>query len=227
VRLFVAVLLVLGVAACGGNDEPDGPTPQSIVTRATARTGEQKSFHFKLNVENPPAGSSGLSLTFADGDLIVPDRLKANVAGTFAGIPLTSKIVFAGSRQFLENPLTGRWQSFSTETSPIAFFSPAKGVLTAIRGVRDLELDGTRTVDGVETYHLTGTVEARELSGFLGNPPSDREVAAELDVGKDDFLLRRLRLVGPIADGEPDDVVRTVDVSRYGQRVTIEAPAGS
>ena len=100
-------------------------------------------------------------------------------------------------------------------------------MLAAVRGVHDLKLDGTTTVNGVECYHLTGKVKARDLTGFLGNPPSDREVDAELDVGKRDFLLRRLRLAGPIAEGEPDDVVRTVDVSRYGERVTIEAPTGS
>jgi len=220
-------LLVLALAGCGGNGEPKGPAPQTIVNRATAETAAQKSFHFKLNVENPPASSSGLSLTFADGDLRVPDRLKAKVSGTFAGIPLSSQVVFAGERQFLENPITGNWQSFSTKTSPIAFFSPAKGVLAAIRGIHDPKLYGTGEIGGVETYHLTGKVKARDLTGFLGNPPSDREVDAELDVGKDDYLLRRLRLIGPIAEGEPDEVVRTVDVSRYGQHVAIEAPAGS
>jgi len=222
----LVLVLALALAACGGNDEPEGPAPRTIVQRATAKTAAQKSFHFNLNVENPPSSSSGLSLTFADGDLVVPDHLKAKVAGTFAGIPLTSQIVFAGQRQFLENPITGKWQSFSTKTSPVAFFSPAKGVLAAIRGVRDLKLEGTERVGGVETYHLTGKVKARDLTGFLGNPPNDRDVDAELDVGKDDYLLRRLRLIGPIADGEPDDVVRTVDVSRYGQQVTIRAPAG-
>jgi len=231
VRLAAAILLVLALAAplaaCGGDSEPKGPAPESIVRRATAKTAAQKSFHFKLNVENPPASSDGLSLTFADGDLVVPDRLKAKVAGTFNGIPLSSQVVFAGPRQFLRNPITGTWQSFTTKTSPIAFFAPAKGVLAAIRGIHDLSLDGTRTVGGVETYHLTGKVAARDLTGFLGNPPSDRQVDAELDVGKDDHLLRRLRLVGPIADGEPDDVARTVDVSNYGEHVTIEAPAGS
>ena len=122
-RVAAALLLVLALPACGGNDAPAGPSPQTIVTRSIARTGAQKSFHFKLNVENPPASTSGLSLTFADGDVVVPDRLKAKVAGTFSGIPITSRVVFAGPRQFLENPLTGKWQSFSTETSPIAFFS--------------------------------------------------------------------------------------------------------
>jgi LppX_LprAFG lipoprotein len=224
-RAAAALLLLVALAGCGGDSKPEGPSAASIVDAAVASTGAEKSFHFKLDVQNPPESASGLDLTFADGDLVVPDRLRAKVAGSFNGIPLTSEIVFAGPKQFLRNPITGSWQAFSTATSPIAFFSPAKGVLAAIKAVTDLQLAGSETVGGIDCWHLTGTVKARDVTGFLGKPPSDMPVDADLYVGKQDHLLRRLRLSGPVADGEPDDVVRTVDVSRYGEHVTIEAPA--
>ena len=63
------------------------------------------------------------------------------------------------------------------------------------------------------------------MAGFLGNPPSDREADAEIDVGKEDGLLRKLTLSGPIAADEPDDAERTVTLSRFGEQITIEAPA--
>lgn len=226
-RGFSFLLIVAALGGCGGSgsDTPADPSPETIVARTTTETGAQKSFHFKLEVKNPAPSSSGLSLTFADGDVIVPDRLKAEIAGTFNGIPLTTQIVFAGPKQFLLNPLSKDWQSFSTSTSPIAFFSPAEGVLAAVKAATDLELDGTRTVGGVESYHLVGRIKARDVAGFLGNPPSDLEADAEIDVGKDDGLLRKLTLSGPIAADEPDDAERTVTLSRFGEQITIEAPA--
>jgi hypothetical protein len=225
VRRLVALLLLLALAGCGGGGKTAGPPVADVVKQTTAATAAQKSFHFNLNVENPPPSSSGLSLTRADGDLVVPDNLKAKVAGTFNGIPITSQIVFAGPRQFLMNPLTSKWQSFTTKTSPIAFFSPAKGVLAAVKGATDLELEGTEPVAGVDCYHLVGKLKARDVTGFLGNAPSDREADADLYVGKSDHVLRKLTLSGPIADGEPDDIVRTVTLSKFGEQVTIEAPA--
>jgi hypothetical protein len=221
------LLIVAALGGCGGSGSgtPSDPSPESIVARTTTETGAQKSFHFKLEVKNPAPSSSGLSLTFADGDVIVPDRLKAKIAGTFNGIPITTQIVFAGPKQYLLNPLSKSWQSFSTSTSPIAFFSPAKGVLTAVKAATDLKLDGTRTVGGVESYHLVGRIKARDVAGFLGNTPSDLEADAEIDVGKDDGLLRKLTLSGRIAAEEPDDAERTVTLSRFGEQVTIEAPA--
>lgn len=221
------LLIVAALGGCGGSGSgtPSDPSPESIVARTTTETGAQKSFHFKLEVRNPAPSNSGLSLTFADGDVIVPDRLKAKIAGTFNGIPITTQIVFAGPKQYLLNPLSKSWQSFNTSTSPIAFFSPAKGVLAAVKAATDLELDGTRTVGGVESYHLVGKIKARDVAGFLGNAPSDLEADAEIDVGKDDGLLRKLTLSGPIAADEPDDAERTVTLSRFGEQVTIEAPA--
>lgn len=224
-RRLLVLVVVLGLAGCGGGGKPSGPPVAEIVERTTTETAAQTSFHFHLAVTHPPPSSSGLSLTLADGDLVVPDRLKAKVSGTYNGIPISSEIVFAGPRQFLRNPLTKQWQGFSTKTSPIAFFSPAKGVLAAVKGATGLKLVGTETVAGVESYHLSGMLKARDVTGFLGNAPSDREAAAELYVGKDDFLLRKLTLVGPIADGEPKDVARTVTLSSFGEQVTIEAPA--
>ena len=219
------LLVVAALGGCGGSSTSDEPSPESIVERTTAETGAQKSFHFKLEVESPAPSSSGLSLTFADGDIVVPDRLKAEIAGTFNGIPISTQIVFAGPKQYLLNPLSKDWQSFSTSTSPIAFFSPAKGVLAAVKGATGLEVAGTRTVGGVESYHLVGKLEARYVSDFLGNEPSDREADAEIDVGKDDGLVRKLTLSGPIAADEPDNAKRTLTLSRFNEQVTIEAPA--
>lgn len=218
------LLVAVALAGCGGGGTTAAPKPEAIVAKAVAATAKQRSFHFKLTVDNPAASSSGLSLTRAEGDVIVPDRVKADIAGTYSGIPLTSKIVFTGPEQFLLNPLSGSWQRFTTKTSPIGFFSPATGVLKAVKGATGLSLAGTETVGGVDTYKLVGKVGARSVTGFLGNPPSDLQADAEIFVGKDDSLLRELKLTGPIAAGEPSGIARTVVLSRYGESVTIEAP---
>jgi hypothetical protein len=225
VRRFAFLVLAVALAGCGGSSKPSGPAPATLVQQTIAATGKQKSFHFKLNVDHPAPSTSGLSLSFAEGDVLVPDELKANAAGTFNGIPITTQIVFFGPKQYILNPLSSAWQSFSTKTSPLAFFSPAKGVLAAVKGATGLSDGGTATVGGVGCYRLLGKIKARDVTAFLGNPASDREADAEIYVGKDDSLLRKLTLSGPIAAGEPKDIRRTVVLSKFGERVTIEAPA--
>lgn len=224
----VAVLVLL--AGCGGGGGRHATstaaelTAAQIVSRAAAKTGALESFHFDFKVTNPATSTSGLNLTSAEGDMHVPDRLKADVAGTLSGVSLTSQLVFVSPHQYLKNPLSGAWEKLNTATSPIGYFDPAKGVLAVISKSIRLTRDGSTSVGGVDCYRLRGKVHARNLSAFLGTAPSDRLADVELDVGKSDLLLRRIEVTGPVAAGEPKTIVREVTLSRFDEPVSIEAP---
>ena len=217
-----ALLALTGCGGSGGGEE--APPVDELVRRATERTGAVKSFHFEFDVENAPTGRPGLNLTFADGNLVVPDRLQAKVAGTLSGISLRSELIFVEDQHYLKDPFTGEWEELDAKTSPLAFFDPAKGVLSVIEGAMRLEVAGSEEVGGADTYRLKGVIPAREVTPILGNEPSDRLVDLELWIGKDDFRLRRIRLSGPIAPDEPSEVVRTVEVSGFDEPFTIEPP---
>jgi len=223
----LAALLLLGalVAGCGGGAKKSTISVEQIVSGSTAKTAAVKSFHFVLTVEHPPP-SSGLSLASAEGDVAVPDRVRADASGTFAGIPLKSELVFVGDRHFFKDPLTQRWRTLDVKTNPIAFFNPAKGVLAVVKQARGLVDDGSETVGGADCYRLKGTVPASALAAFLGTTPSALSVPVELWIGKRDLLLRQVRASGPAAPGEAKDVSRTVSVSRFDEHVTISVPSG-
>jgi hypothetical protein len=63
------------------------------------------------------------------------------------------------------------------------------------------------------------------VTPILGNEPTGRLVDLELWIGKEDSILRRLRLSGPISDDEADDIVRTVEISQFDEPFAIEPPA--
>lgn len=218
---LVAVALVTG---CGGGKKAEQLSAAQILAKTAANTARVKSFHFVLKVEHPAPSGSGLSLTHANGDVIVPDKLKANIAGTLSGVSLKSALVFVGPSAYIKNPFGGGWQKVDIKTSPAAFFDPAKGVLAVIKSSTQLRLAGSATADGVDSYDLEGKVPARALTAILGNPPSDRLADVELLVGKDDLVLRRIRLTSPIAAGEPASIARQVDISRLDEKISIEAP---
>lgn len=225
----LAVALALGAGGCGGGggERAPEPTASEIVRQTIEQTGAQKSFHFQFEIENAPPDRPGLNLTFADGDLVVPDQLHARVAGTLSGISLRSELIFFHDQHYLKDPLTGDWRTLDAETSPIAFFDPARGVLAVVKGAQQLVKSGSEKVDGTDAYRLDGVVRARAITPILGNPPTDLLVDLVLWVGKDDFLLRRIRLLGPVAKDESAEIVRTVEVSRFGEPFTIEPPASA
>jgi lipoprotein LprG len=216
-----AALVVVLVAGCGGSS---GPSAEELVSESAAKTAAVKTFHLVVDIENVPTPSSGLGLTFVDGDVIVPDKLRGKVGGTFLGLSLSSELVVVGDQYFLKIPFSGRWQKIDVGTLPSAFFDPEQGILAVIEGANDLKRDGSEDVGGVPCYRLTGTVRADSLTPLLNTAEGEQEVTMEVWIGEDDMLIRRVRLSGPISSDEGDDAVRTVELSAFDEPVEISAP---
>ena len=222
---MVAAFTLLAAAGCGGAGEKT--SAETLVRGSADATGALKSFHFTLDVQNVPRSGAGLQLTSAEGDVVVPDRAQADIGGTFAGVPITTQVVAIGEKVWLKNPLSGEWQSIDVNTTPIALLDPSKGVLAVMEGISEPTDEGTEEIDGVTLRKVSGTASAVDVAPLVAVSPSDREVPVMLWIGEEDSLLHRIEVSGPVAEGEPDDVVRVVEISRFDEPVTIEAPEGS
>jgi outer membrane lipoprotein-sorting protein len=213
---FLGVALLAGCGVGGANSV----SPAEVLAQTTAKTAAVKSFHFRLAVENAPKSSTGLTLTEANGDLAVPDRVRAAISGSLGGLPVASELVVLRKRAFIKDPLTHAWQRLNLRTTPLARFDPRKSVLAILRGAAGLRLAGTQQVDGVDAYHLTGEVPAHQVEAPLGGTAQGRD-AVDIWVGKDDWLLRRVRL------RKVSGVRRTLDLSSFGEPVSVKAPRAS
>lgn len=218
--LLVAV--ALGLAGCGGGAKE--PPPAQIVAAATKATSAEKSFHFVFDEQHGPASKKGLHLIFAEGDVVLPGKVKADVSGTLLGVPLRSALIVVGGRYYLRNPFTQAWQTVDVATNPVAFFDPAKGVLAVIAGATQVRSAGSEKVGGLDAYHVKGKVPVSAISPILGNPPGSRLVDVDLWIDKQSSRLLRVRVSGPVESGDPSSAVRTVDLSRYGETVAIKPP---
>ena len=217
-----ALALLVALAGCGGGGS--APNAEDLVSESVAKTSAVKSFHLVIDAKNVKPSSSGLSITFIDGDVIVPDKLKAKVGGSFAGVSISTDLVVVGSTYYLKTPFGNAWQKIDVKTVPKAFFDPEQGILAVIQGASDLETDGSEEVAGVDCWRVTGKVQATKLKPLLSEAEGTQELDVELWIGKDDKLLRKLQLTGPISPGEDADAVRTVELSQFDEAVRITAP---
>lgn len=224
VATLVALTFVLA-AGCGGGDE--GSSATELVRQSAERTGEVQSFHFALDVQNVPASGAGLQLTGAEGDVAVPDRASADVTGTFAGVPISTQVIAIGDDVWLKDPLSGDWRAVDVSTTPVALLSPSKGVLAVMGGLTEATDEGSEDVDGTVLVRVSGTASAADVAPLVAVSPSEGDVPVTLWIGEDDLILRRIEVRGAVADGEPEDAVRTVDLSRFDEPVTVEPPEGS
>lgn len=223
--LAVVAALVAGGAVTGCGGKGGGLSAGQIVSRSAQRTAAVTSFHLVVDIEHVPASTTGISVTYLEGDISVPAALRARVGGTFRGVPLSSELIVIGTKHYLKDPFTGKWSLVPVAMNPAAFFDPAKGVLAVVKGARDVAADGSERVGGVDSFRLNGKVRASALTPLLGNTASSKLLPVELWIGKSDLLLRRVQLRGPISAGDGKDAVRTVELSAFGEPVHVVAPA--
>jgi lipoprotein LprG len=214
-RILVAFVLV-ALAGCGQSAE-------DLVAETVEATGAVESFHLVIDVENVKTSDSGLSLTFVDGDVVVPDKLKGRVGGTFLGISISTDLIVIGEDYYLKVPSTG-WQQIDVDTLPATFFDPEQGILAVIQGASNLFPGGFEEVGGVECELVNGLVQTDVLKTLFNTAYGTWTLYLELAIGKDDKLLRRVRLTGPISPSDDGDARRTVYLSEFDEPVQIEAP---
>ncbi len=223
--LLATTVLLVALAGCGGAAK--GPPPASIVAASTKATSAERSFHFVFDEQHGPPSKKGLHLIYADGDVVLPGKVKADVSGTLLGLPLRSELIVVGGRYYIRNPFTQSWQTVSVATNPVAFFNPAKGVLAVIAGATQVKSAGSEKINGQDAWRVTGKVPVSAISPILGNAPSSRLVDVELWIDKQTSRLLRVRVSGPVESGDPGNAVRTVDLSNYGNAVAIKPPVSS
>jgi lipoprotein LprG len=230
--LPLAALAALGLilAACGdgGKEEDGGPLPaaEDVLADAVERVETMETFHFRLEHEN---GASRipleLDLTTAEGDVIVPDRMWAKLKAKAGTQPVEVEVIGIGDDGWITNPFTREWQPLPSGTTINDVFDPTQGIEAVVNALENAEVTAEENVGGVVTYRLEGTIDSAMLEGAAPIAEPGLTVGVKVWLGKDDSLIRRIRLEGPIAPDEPEDIVRKLDVSQFDEPVSIERPA--
>lgn len=228
--LIVSIILLLLVVGCGKKETTALPetaplpvlTVSEIIARASEKLEALSSFHFALEQEGGGTPiAMGLEMTAASGDIARPGRLKANV---FAGF-LEVEIITVGEVIFMTNPLSGEWEPLPNEFNAVKLFDPDSGIKAIIEKISNAIKLGEEKVAGTLCYHIKGTLDSGDLSAITSGAAIEGiSIDTEVWIGKDDFLLRQIKLEGQITRDENPGIVRTLIISNFDQPVTIELP---
>jgi hypothetical protein len=218
-------------AACGGGGEKAAPTPANlpqadeILPKVVERVGTLKSFHFRLEHENGLSPIPfDLKLRTAEGDVHVPDRMKANLEADVAGALLRVEVIGIGEEGWMTNPFSHQWQALPEGTTISAIFDPAAGIQAVARSLQEVRVAGVEKVGGDNTYLLEGQVDSGVLEAAAPIAEPGLTVNVKIWVGVDDYNIRQVRLEGPFSPGEPENIVRILSLSKFDEPVSIEPP---
>jgi len=249
-RPAVLALAATGLALMGGcgRDDPDEVLSQTARKLGQIRSGE---LSMRMSVDAGPGGGVGFALA---GPFALPrsggmPRARVTYTQIAGGRRASATLTSTGRRAFV----TAGGRTRKLKAARARRLRLGKGGagdrLRVGSWVRDPELaDGPR-LDGAETQRVTGRLDVRatardltRVSGALG--PGDggvlgraggrelersvRRSSFELVTGKDDRLLRRLRIgiAMSLPGGRQARVRFALGVRRPNQPVTIPVPRG-
>src|SRR5437764_10047401 len=89
--LFGLLILLLALAACGGSSSST-PDAHQLISQAQTAFQKVSAYHFNLVVDNPGTNAS-LTIKTADGDILVPDKMKANANVLLFGSVVQEQII--------------------------------------------------------------------------------------------------------------------------------------
>jgi len=217
----LSVALGLVVGGCG---EAEKLPPDQIIERAVPAIQTANSFHFILESAKPEKPPAGIFISRAEGDVVKPDKLVGELSALYSGLPINVKVVVDGKNQYMTDPASGKWGAMSPAFNVVDFFDPSKGISEIMAGVTVLVAEGTESLEGVNTYKLTGSVPASALKSLSPEVTAQGDLDTTLWIGTDDFLLRKVELRGPLLAGELPDVMRTITLAEFNKTVDIETP---
>lgn len=226
-RSVSAIFLIAALLSTACEDESTSgelPPANDVLMDSAAAVSELSSFHFELTQEDGIIPlPQNLDLESAEGDVALPDRLMAELRAEAQGLNVTVEAIAIGGDTWITNPFTRRWQQL--DGVDLREFADIGALLPSlIPAIQDPQLRQESTLGGTTTYEIEGSVDTAQLQGALPFSLPNREVTVEVWIGVEDSLPRRVRIIGQLISGEPEGVVRQVDLSRFDEPVEINPP---
>jgi LppX_LprAFG lipoprotein len=216
---FLLILLLL-LIACGGSSA--APDAHQLITKAQAAIQKVTAYHFNLKAANIGANAA-LPISSADGDIKVPDRLKATANALFAGNNVQVQLIAIGSQQYIN--VFGGWQTTTGLLDPRALSDPQTGVSAILGHIQHPATPTDTNVGGRSCWNINGKLDPTYLAGITGGgAPAGQLDDVSACIGKTDNLPYQIIINGIAAQGDSAKTVRTFTLSNFGEQVVIEAP---
>jgi hypothetical protein len=202
------------------------PTAQQIISTMQKNFRSVTAFHVNMKVDNLGTASDGdIQIRSADGDVLMPDKVKAQANVLLSGQAVTINLVSIGSTQYITDPITGQWRVVTGVLNASTLTNPDTGIISLASKLTQLSAPVQDSVNGIPCWRVNGLLDASALA-FLtgGNVPAGTMLQTSLCAGVADGLPYQLIVTGQAAKSDTAQTVRTFTISNYNESIAIVAP---
>ena len=202
------------------------PTVQQLISTVEKNFRSVTAFHVIMKVDNLGPSQNGLiQIRSADGDVLMPDKVKASANVLLSGQVVEIELVSIGDTQYITDPITGQWRVVKGVLNASTLTNPDTGIVSLASKLTNLSGPTDDVVNGTPCWRINGQLPAQDLA-FLtgGGMPAGTMLQTSTCVGKADGLPYQLTVTGQAAKGDTPQTVRSFTISNYNETITIAAP---
>jgi len=202
------------------------PTTKQLLTALTKNFRTVSAFHVVMAVNNPgTATSDQIQIRNANGDVVMPDKVKAQATVILSGQSVTINLISVGNNQFITDPITGQWRVIKGVLDPRTLTNPDTGIISLVNKAQNVSQPTDDSVNGTPCWRITGQLDAKYLAFFTGGGvPAGTMLQTSTCIGKSDALAYQLIVTGQAAVGDTTNTSRTFLISNYNETISIAAP---
>jgi hypothetical protein len=202
------------------------PTAQQLLAAVRKNFSSIRAFHVVMRVQNAgTATGSRFQIRNADGDVIMPDKIKAQATVILSGQAVTVNLISIGDMQFITDPVTGQWRVIKGALNPSTLTNPNTGIIAVVSQLQNVSAPTSDSVNGTPCWRITGKLDAKALAFITGGGvPVGMILQTSECIGKADSLLYQVIVTGQAALGYTPQTTLTFLLSNYNEHVTIAAP---
>jgi len=203
------------------------PTTQQLLTALQKNFRTVSSFHVVLQVQNPgPATPDQIQIHSADGDVLMPDKVKAQASVVLSGQSVSVNLISTGNNEYITDPITGQWRVIKGVLDPRTLTNPNTGLISLISKIQNVSSPVSDVVNNVACWRVTGQLAAKNIAFFTGGGvPAGTMLQTNACIGKLDSLPYQVTVTGQAAAGDTDQTAYDFALSQYNENISINAPA--
>lgn len=226
--LALVLLLVALLSACSGGGSGGGSKQESasdLLAKAKTSLDGTKAAHFVLSSQGAP--TTGTALMGGEGDIARPASFQGTLKVRAAGAEVNLKVISVNGKVYAQLPFT---TSYSVvDPSAFGFGDPGKlldpdtGVSQLLAKATNAKLGDEKRVNGEVVRQVTADLPGDLVKQVLTSQNPSKPVKGTFSIATADDQLRRAVLTGPFFSAT-DNATFTLDLSKYGEDVSITAP---
>jgi len=225
-RLALAAVAAVLVAACGGDSTPPIDAAKALRDGASAMAG-LKTVSATVKLTKGTISIQGFSLVSARTAVRLPADSDTVYTVKEQDVSIGIEVVIAAGHTYLHVPFSNFQELSPTQAAAFPdmakLFDPATGLPAVIPSGTKPKYVSTDKLDRQDAYQVSTSYTPEQVHALLAALNSSGPVAAKVWVGASDHLIHKAVLDGAFGDGGKEAVVE-VDITGFNAAVAITSP---